>query len=57
MRTWGSGWETGVSSGGGIGTEGFQGVNPIYDWFVILLAEQSLKKQLFKAVFSYEITS
>ena len=28
-----------VSRGGGIGTEWFQGVNPIHDWFAILLAE------------------
>ncbi len=32
MRTWGRGRETPVSRGGGIGTEGFQGVNPIHDW-------------------------
>ena len=45
MRTWGRGRETGVSRGGGIGTEWFQGVNPIHDWFVILLAEQTPFKQ------------
>ena len=55
MRTWGSGWETGVSSGGGIGTEGFQGVNLIHDWFVILLAEQTPLKQLIYAVFWFII--
>ena len=51
MRTWGRGRETGVSRGGGIGTEWFQGVNPIHDWFVILLAEQTPFKQLILAVF------
>ncbi len=51
MRTWGRGRETRVSSGGGIGTEGFQGVNPIHDWFAILLAEQNPFKQLILAVF------
>jgi hypothetical protein len=35
-----------VSRGGGIGTEWFQGVNPIHDWFAILLVEQTPFKQL-----------
>ena len=40
-----------VSRGGGIGTEWFQGVNPIHDWFAILLAEPTPFKQLILAVF------
>ena len=48
--------EIGVSRGGGIGTEGFQGVNPIHAWFEILLVEQSLKNIYLKLFFSYEIT-
>jgi hypothetical protein len=51
MRTWGRGRETGVSRGGGIGTEWFQRVNPIHDWFAILLAEPTPFKQLILAVF------
>ncbi len=41
MRTWGRGRETEVSRGGNTKTEGFWGVNPIHDWFAILLAEQT----------------
>ena len=40
-----------VSRGGGIGTDGFQGVNLIHDWFAILLAEPTPFKQLFMLFF------
>jgi len=51
MRTWGRGRETGVSRGGNTKTEWFQGVNPIHDWFAILLAETTPFKHLILGVF------